>query len=142
MRGIQRTPADAAFSDCVRERANWTCERCEKVYPEGAKRAGLHCSHHFGRRHKSVRFDPDNAASLCFSCHNEVGENPLLHVQWFRERLGLQRYMRLQTNKQRIVRKAEYDLKSIAKHYREQLKEMRKRRENGDMGWLEFESWI
>ena len=56
------TPADAAFSDYIRARAGYWCERCGKQYE--AKSNGLQCSHHFSRRHYNIRFDPDNAAAL------------------------------------------------------------------------------
>ena len=44
MAAIKRTPADKAFSDCVRSASEWTCERCHTYYEEG-RRMGLHCSH-------------------------------------------------------------------------------------------------
>ena len=63
-----RSEADAAFSDYIRARAGYRCERCGTSYP--AKSAGLQCSHHFSRRHWAIRFHPDNAAALCHHCHN------------------------------------------------------------------------
>lgn len=56
-----RSEADAAFSDYIRARAGYRCERCGKQYK--AKSNGLQCSHHFSRRHYNIRFDPDNAAA-------------------------------------------------------------------------------
>ena len=142
MSGIKRTPVDAAFSDCVRERANWTCEMCGKAYPEGTNRAGLHCSHHFGRRHKSVRWEPLNAAALCFTCHNTVAEDPPLHVGWFESNIGKSNYGLLEELKQRIVRKSDLDMKAMAKHFREELKRMRALRAQGDDGRIEFAGWL
>lgn len=59
--------ADVLFSKYVRTRDNWTCQRCGRGYVEGDR--GLQCSHYFGRRMESVRFDPENCDSLCFGCH-------------------------------------------------------------------------
>lgn len=142
MSGIKRTPADAAFSDCVRERAGWSCEKCGREYPEGSSRFGLHCSHHFGRRHKSVRWEPMNAASLCFTCHNEVAENPLEHVTWFRRLLGERNYELLCELKERLVRKKDLDMKAMAKHYREELARMQALRAEGVRGRIEFTGWL
>ena len=69
---VKRTPADIAFSLCVRERANWKCERCGKYYPEG-RRKGLECSHHHSRGKWGIRHDPMNGEALCTGCHFEEG---------------------------------------------------------------------
>lgn len=93
MFGIKRTKADALFSDYIRELAGWTCERCKKEFEKPNQ--GLHCSHFHSRGKRSVRFDRENAASLCFSCHNYFGGNPYDHAEFFKRRLGSQSYERL-----------------------------------------------
>ena len=60
-------PADRYFSLYVRTRDSWQCQRCKRIYPQNDPR--LQCSHYFGRRMESVRFDPENCDSLCFPCH-------------------------------------------------------------------------
>lgn len=57
--------ADHYFSLYVRNRDNWTCQRCKGYFKEG----GLQASHFFGRRMESVRFDLENVDSLCYGCH-------------------------------------------------------------------------
>lgn len=42
----------------------------------------------FGRGKASTRFDPDNAAALCFGCHRWLDTHPDLKREFFRERLG------------------------------------------------------
>lgn len=91
--GIKRNATDALFSDLVRTLAGWKCERCFKSYEN--RRQGLHCSHFYGRRGKSTRWDVENAAALCFSCHNHMGENPAEHVKFFEKRLGLEKFEKL-----------------------------------------------
>ena len=58
---IKRDLADKLFSDFIRKR-DGKCVRC-------GKGGTLQCSHYWGRRMESVRFDPLNAEALCFTCH-------------------------------------------------------------------------
>ncbi len=83
---LKRSKADALFSDYVRERAKWSCEYCKAQFDPPTK--SLHCSHFYGRGAKSVRFDPENAAALCFSCHQYLGSHPSEHYKFFMKRLG------------------------------------------------------
>ena len=81
---IKIDPLDQLFSEFIRKRANGICERCGS--DKGWK--GLQCSHFFGRAKKSVRWDEENAAALCFGCHQFFTSHPLEHTDWFRKRLG------------------------------------------------------
>lgn len=136
---MKTSPADQWFSKCVRERANWTCERCHKQYPENS--AGLHCSHNFSRRHRTTRWHADNALALCFSCHQWFGGNPYEAGRWLESVIGEARLEMLvdMKNARHKVPKAEE--KEIAAHYRAQLKEMQAKRQQGETGYLVFESW-
>lgn len=126
MSGIKITPADTAFSHCVRALANWSCERCGNYFPEGSGRCGLHCSHFHGRGKWGTRFNPDNASSLCYGCHRIMGSQPNEHREWFIERIGEGRFQLLQEAVNDTWRGKEYRKTKgkgeIAKHYREQLK--------------------
>jgi len=102
------TPADSAFSDRIRDRANWTCEICHKQYYPPTN--GLQCSHFWGRDYWSVRFDPDNALAACAHCHFMLGDSPDYHTSVFRERLGEERY--------NALRDRAYD-PALAKKYRQ-----------------------
>ena len=42
----------------------------------------LHCSHFWGRKAESVRFDSENTDCLCFTCHNNFEMNPAEYVEW------------------------------------------------------------
>jgi 5-methylcytosine-specific restriction endonuclease McrA len=75
---IKRTKWDVVFSDFIRYRDGWTCQRCGKKYTE--KSQGLHCSHFYGRRSWATRIEPANAMALCFGCHQHVGSFPKDHV--------------------------------------------------------------
>lgn len=87
---IKIDPLDILFSRYIRTRANWTCERCFRKFVPPT--ASLQCSHFHGRRKKLVRWDPENAAALCFQCHRICTEQPMIHVEWFKVRLGIKRF--------------------------------------------------
>lgn len=74
---------DAAFSLAVR--AIGYCEKC------GAT-DNLTCSHFHGRRKRSVRFDRENCACLCFTCHRWWQEHRNEYEAWMVERLGQNRF--------------------------------------------------
>lgn len=78
---IKRTKWDVVFSNYIRYRDNWTCQRCKKQYIE--KSQGLHCSHFYGRRSWATRIEPCNAMALCFGCHQHVGSFPIDHVKFW-----------------------------------------------------------
>ena len=65
--GIKISALDKLFSTFIRQRDNWTCQRCNKKFIPPTK--GLHNSHYFGRTMKSVRYDEDNCDALCYGCH-------------------------------------------------------------------------
>jgi len=81
---IKRTKWDVVFSNYIRYRDNWTCQRCKKQYIE--KSQGLHCSHFYGRRSWATRIEPCNAMALCFGCHQHVGSFPIDHVKLWESR--------------------------------------------------------
>ena len=87
---IKISALDRKFSLYIRGRAKWTCERCHKKYSPPTM--ALHCSHFWGRARKSVRFDPENAASICHGCHVFLTSYPEEHRAWFLKRLGQNRY--------------------------------------------------
>ena len=142
MGAVKIKPADSAFSKCIRERANWTCERCGSVTPDD-KRMGLHCSPFHGRGKWATRFDSDNCEAICYGCHAHLGASPHLHEQRQREKLGDGLYQIVLERSQdtSLGRLAKRTQKDIAKHYRGELKRMEALRAAGESGRIEFESW-
>lgn len=144
MAAIKRTPADAAFSDCIRERANWCCEVCGTDYRH--KPQGLHCSHYHGRGIWSTRFDPENAEAACYGCHAKLEGSPHdFYLRWIKK-LGQGAYDLLLERKNDIDRGREYRRTKgkgeVAKHYRTQLAIMQAKRADGETGRIEFEAWL
>lgn len=83
---IKIRPSDKLFSQYIRTRDDWTCQRCYKTYEPPTQ--ALHCSHFQGRGKESTRFDPENAVALCYGCHQYFTSHPAEHYQWQVNRLG------------------------------------------------------
>lgn len=135
---LKITPADSAFSKCIRERASWCCEVCGTGYTPSDK--GLQCSHYFGRGNWSVRFDPENAEAACTACHFEMETNPHAFSERWREKLGPVRYEALLERKNDLNRGREYRRTKgkgdVAKHYRDELKRMQDSGDKDFCGWI------
>ena len=132
--------ADKWFSLCVRERADWICEKTGKKYPE--KSSGLHCSHIIPRRNKSVRWCGLNAQALSYSAHLYwFHSNPLESSAWVREQLGEEMYDILIEKSNQIFKMAKGEEKEIAKHYKEEYEKIKKKRQDGIIGRIEFISY-
>ena len=71
----------------------------------------MHCAHIFGRRHRSVRWDPDNALCLCSTCHRKYTENPVDFVIFLHRYMGVDELdqLRLKAWKVKKWTKAEKD---------------------------------
>jgi len=137
--GIKITPADKAFSKCIRAANNYTCYKCGTVYNKSS--TGLHCSHNFGRRHRTIRWCKENALSMCFGCHSWFEENPADSGQWLIDEIGEGAVQILREKRDSGVKVTKLEEKDIAKHYREQLKLIEQRRNTGETGYIDFESW-
>ena len=79
---IKIDPLDQLFSEYIRKRDNYTCQRC------GVKSKNVQCAHFIGRRNQNCRFNEQNATTLCFACHFYFHANPLIFVEWTKKRLG------------------------------------------------------
>ncbi len=88
---IKIRPADKLFSDYIRSRDNWRCQRCKKKYEPPT--SGLHCSHYFGRARENTRFDPEN----CNGCHQLWGHGDLRddYTEYMVKKLGEQAFKKL-----------------------------------------------
>ena len=147
MGGIKRTSADDWFSKCVRERANWTCEMCGTIHAEAqatAKCGGLYCSHLFSRGNWAVRFDPDNAFCHCTACHFRFGGDREIQRIEYEKVFGNGKYeiIREKKNDTTLGRMAKREIKEIAKHYMGEFQRMRKLRQDGKTGRIEFEGYF
>lgn len=138
---LKRTSADIAFSKCVRERVSWTCERCGSWFHRNA--GGLECSHFHGRGKWGLRFDPDNAFSLCTGCHFYLGSHPTEHQKWVEGQIGagMMEILQERANDTSLGRIARRSAKEIAKHYRNELARLERLRDEGETRRIELENW-
>lgn len=136
---MKTSPADAAFSKCVRARADYTCERCGAVHNQSSM--GLHCSHIFSRRHRTIRWCGENAQALCFKCHHWYGGNPADSGKWITELIGDGALELIREKMDQRVKVPKTEEKQIAAHYRAELKRIQQARDDGQTGRVEFESW-
>jgi len=97
---IRRDKLDILFSQYVRFRDK-VCQRC------GGK--AQHCAHFHGRAKRSVRWDEDNCCALCFGCHQFLDSHPLEKVEFFKARLGEERFDKL-NSRMRQVQKPDKEL--------------------------------
>ena len=95
---------DKLFSMFIRLRALNRVGGCERCLTPKKSYKQLQCSHFFGRGRKSVRWDEDNSAGLCFGCHQHLTSHPLEHVMWFEEYLGTEKLDLLRA-RERIMQK-------------------------------------
>ncbi len=138
---MKRDKRDIVFSKLVRERANWTCERCGRYFPFG-ERSGLDCSHFFGRRYLRLRWHPDNAAAHCRGCHGFLSENPDEFMRWIEGHIGEGRIemLRERRNDNRI-KYTKRDKEEIHAHLKSELQRLESLRAEGKEGRLEFEAY-
>ena len=133
---MKRDPRDIHFSNLVRCRAEWTCERCGKNLEHNTQ--GLDCSHLFGRRRRSVRWHPLNAVAHCTGCHSALGENPREFSRWIIDYMGSEKADYLEGLANTIVKWNKKDLEQIRIELRDAWKLMQRERNGGRTGRIEF----
>jgi hypothetical protein len=139
---IKITAADKWFSLCVRERAAWKCEYpgCGKHYPPPT--TALHCCHYHSRGNWFTRFDPSNAAAMCYGHHEWTARNREdCHTPMMRALIGEIELDRLAFDRNRPAYGIKKRVGEIAKFYREELKKMQALRAQGHTGRIDFEPW-
>ena len=92
--GIKLDKADKEWSRYIRLKHK-RCERCRKPGGGVDSIKGLECSHYWGRRKESVRYDEFNTDCLCNGCHRYFGENPGEYRDWKFNKLGEVEYNKL-----------------------------------------------
>lgn len=136
---MKRDKRDAIFSDLIRERAGWVCERCGVYVPEG-ERQRLHCSHIISRKYRRLRWEPLNAVAHCAKCHAYLTDRPNEFGRWVEDYLGRPHSDRLTELSQEIGKYSKPVLEDIYRNMRASLEVMQLERSAGKQGRLEFES--
>jgi len=115
---IKLDQADKYFSLWIRNRDNWTCQRCGKQYKPPT--SALHCSHFVGRGKENTRFDPDNASAHCYGCHQYFTSHPAEHYAWKLGKIGEKEMSKLMLKSNMYCKK---DRESEKLYWRQKLKE-------------------
>lgn len=120
---IKRNATDAYFSDIVRIKAKWICERCYRDFSNNKNL--FDCAHYISRGNHRTRWNFDNVLALCRGCHDYFGKNPDDHTQFMMKKLGEKRFAQLQINKTRQWHDSKVDEKIIRMGLRLELKAIR-----------------
>ncbi|MFA5635816.1 MAG: HNH endonuclease [Anaerovoracaceae bacterium] len=72
--------ADSLFSHLIRDRDHHQCVSC------GAGAEILECAHILTRSYKTIRYDADNAVTLCHACHQYFTDHPAKWAAWVDDR--------------------------------------------------------
>lgn len=92
---IKIYPADKQFSAYIKDRDGWTCQKCGTKYDKSQK-TSLQCSHNIKRGNFNIRWNADNALSLCYACHVFWYESRKPETQkWLKQKIGAKRFNRL-----------------------------------------------
>ena len=135
---VKRSKYDDIFSKCIRERNNYTCEKCGIYTPEGKARLACHCAHIHGRASNATRWDADNAVCLCAACHREFTHHPTDFYRWLKDYLG-EGYLQILSEKAHSVKKwTKADKEAMYQHYKNEHKLMLQRRKEGVQGRITF----
>ncbi len=112
---------DKAFSELIRSKG--ACEKCLRTDTK------LDCAHVIPRTNKTLRWDINNALSLCFRCHTRwAHQNPLEFASWFRI-FYRERYLYLMTHKNTLTKRTTEDYQNLLKALKEKdLKKLSKER--------------
>ena len=119
---IKRDAADSWFSDCIRFRAEFQCQRCHRGFPGLVK--GFECCHIYGRANKSTRWDAGNAIAMCSGCHRRMTEHPLEFHDLLTKILGVGHLELLRERRNKILKTNKQLRMDIARHYREEFRRM------------------
>ena len=140
--GIKRDKNDAVFSDSIRERDDWTCQRCGRVSVSGqihGKSREMECSHFYGRGTGTLnRFGVDNCDTFCKGCHKYFTHRPAEYAAWKLNQLGATRYDWLTRTAHKVHKRTKAEWKDLYAYYKDWYQKAREKRKEGMRGPLEL----
>ena len=118
---IKRRPADIKFSQWLRKKRNYICEKCGRRHQPDSK--GLGVSHFWGRIHECTRFNEVNCDIFCnIPCHEYFETHRTEYEKWKEKRLGTKIYKELMLAAHQNCKKDDASvllfLKDIEKKYK------------------------
>ena len=127
---------DRLFKDVVRESADYECQDCHRNYRHDTRKA--HTAHIHSRQHRPTRWHVDGAICLCASCHRRFTDFPLEWEGFVRTHYGDDKYDLIKRLAWTIRKYTPAEKLEMKEHYRAQLAYMKKRRANGEGGFIDF----
>jgi len=109
----KRRRDDDLFSDYLRAKRNWTCERCKKYMYH--QRHILDASHYVTCENETLRFDEENVRVLCRGCHIFFHKHPYEHTKFMEELLGEQGLQMVIVRGQKFTKRNKAYIKSNCK---------------------------
>lgn len=138
---IKIDSTDQAFSDYIRARDGWECQRCISLgkrsvfkppkrliskFPQFEDRyrdaRGLHAMHCFSRGGMAVRYDPIDSLAGCYGCHSYLDTHPLEKYDFFESVIGKDAFDKLKIRSK--TTRHNTDKEEIKLMYRKKLKEL------------------
>lgn len=136
---------DRLFSSLVRERSDWTCERCGLEFPEARlvkKCRGLDASHFWGRSRRATRWYGWNVFAHCTGCHRHLSANPTEFHVWVKSQMSEESFDDLMLRANAVRKYTKADKEEMFLHFQDQLAYMQRRRaEKGEIGYIDFVDW-
>ena len=120
-RGKIMKEIDAIFSKMVKDRDDWTCQRCATTYDrtEKSSNRSLQCSHFFPRQLMGTRFELDNLDALCAGCHMRVESDKMgWYMDYMIEKLGPKKYEALKIKAYGECKMSKQDLELLLNIYK------------------------
>lgn len=143
---IKRDKYDKAVSDLVRERADWTCERCGSIDVNAqAMKASrvIQASHFRGRGKGNIsRYDTDNIRALCGACHNHLEGAPDEHTAFIAGLLGDAAFENMITRCSQVHKWAAREKQDMLAHFKKELTRLTEARRKGKSGYIEVVGWF
>jgi len=91
---IKLRKTDRLWTEFIRKRDNYTCQRCGRIYsPDNCRNLGV--SHYWSRgKSENTRFDGENCIALCtLPCHALWGQDERhLYIEFMKRHLGQKAY--------------------------------------------------
>ena len=143
---MKRDKYDATISDLIRCRANWTCECCGRISPEGqatGKDRSMHCSHFTSRGAGNIaRYDTDAISCHCATCHKLFTDKPYEHTEWFKKHYGESFYDIIREKHNRVRKMIKSEKEEMHQYYRGELNRVKQLRMEGIPGFIETVSYF
>ena len=143
---MKRDKYDAILSDIVRLRANFICEKCSIIDPEGQakfKSLYMQASHFRGRGSGLIaRFDTDNVRCLCASCHAFLENRPDDHAYFLENLLGETRYENMRSRCNKSIKLPKPLKEEMYYHYKSEYKRLVEMRKNGNTEYIELVNYF